>query len=194
MFLFYVPYELLPKFVVTPSISPTNEGTTVTFNITSTNFDSGTIYYTNSGTTYANDFTDGINSGSISIVNSVGHLTKTLSNDTLTEGNETIVIQLRMDSINGQVVSTSGVVNINDTSKSPPTYSISTNGVTAVDEGGSIAYSVTTTDFGSGTLYYTNSGTSASADFTDSTNSGSISVTNDAGTLTKTLVNDLLTE
>jgi hypothetical protein len=191
--IFYIPQDKLPPtYTISPSVNSVNEGSSVTYTITTTNFGSGTLYYTNSGSSTTADFVDGTSSGSISITNNSGTLTKELVNDLSTEGSESIIIQLRTGSTSGSIVATASTVTINDTSLTP-TYAIVPS-VTSVNEGSSVTYTITTTNFGSGTLYYTNSGMSTSVDFTDSTNSGSISITNDAGTLTKTLVTDLLTE
>lgn len=178
---------------ITPSTTSVNEGGSVTWTINTTNFGSGTLYYTNTGTATVSDFGDVQNSGSITITNDVGTLTKTLINDVSTEGSETVIIQLRTGSTSGTIVKTSSTVTVTDTSVSVPTYSISPS-ASSVNEGGSITWTITTTNFGSGTLYYTNGGNTAAADFSDSLNSGSITITNNSGTLTKTLRSDVSTE
>ena len=183
-----------PTYAISPSTTAVNEGGTVTFTVTTQYFGTGTLYYTNSGTTGAADFVDGINSGSIAITNDIGVFSKTLTNDLLTEGPETIVMQVRSGSVSGTVQATAATVTVSDTSTTVViTYGI-TPSTTSVNEGGTVTYTVTTTNFGSGTLYYTNSGTTAAADFVDGVNSGSITITANSGTLTKQLVNDVTTE
>jgi hypothetical protein len=76
----------------------------------------------------------------------------------------------------------------------PPTYAIAAN-VSSVNEGGTITYTVTTTNVANGTtLYWTNYGTSTSADFTSNSNTGSITINNNTASFTRTLVNDQTTE
>lgn len=103
-------------YSVTPSSYSINEGDTVTFTIAAQLLGSGTMYWTNSGTTVASDFSDSTNSGSITITNGVGAFTKTILNDSLTEGSETIIIQLRSGSTSGPIIATSIPVIVNDTS------------------------------------------------------------------------------
>lgn len=73
-----------------------------------------------------------------------------------------------------------------------PTYAISTDTV-SVNEGATVNFTVTTTDVGSVTLYWTVSGTTDSADFTSSI-SGSVSIVNDTGSISVAILEDLLTE
>lgn len=107
-------------YSISPNVASVNEGLSVAWTITTTDFGSGTLYYTNSGTASDSDFVDGLNSGSITITNDSGTLTKTLVNDITTEGSETIVIQLRTDSTSGTIVATASSVTVNDTSITPP--------------------------------------------------------------------------
>jgi hypothetical protein len=110
-----------PTFSVTPSVSTVNEGETVTFTV-STNLAPGTtLYYTLSGNVTSSDFVDNVVAGSITLVNisgqSVGTLTKAIRRDRTTEGDESFVLQLRLNSISGTIVSTSSSVTIKDTSR-----------------------------------------------------------------------------
>lgn len=107
------------SYSIVPNVSSINEGGTVTYTINTTGFGSGTLYWTNAGTTNAADFTDGLNSGAITITSNVGTLTRTLVNDLTTEGTEGIVIQLRTGSIGGPVVGTATSVTVVDTSLTP---------------------------------------------------------------------------
>lgn len=106
-------------YSVTPSTSSVNEGSSVSFSVSVSGSFTGTLYWTNSGTTSGADFSDGQNSGSISVSGGTGSLTRTLSNDATTEGGETIVIQLRTGSTGGTVVATSSTVTVADTSTTP---------------------------------------------------------------------------
>jgi hypothetical protein len=104
---------MVPVYGVTASSSSINEGTAVTYTITTQYVLDGTVlYWTTSGTTVAADFSDGVNSGSIAITSDAGTLTKTLLSDVSTEGSETIIIQIRTGSTSGTVVGTSNTVTV----------------------------------------------------------------------------------
>ena len=184
----------VPTYDISPNKSVVDEGDSVTWTITTSDIPANSIlYYTNSGTTNASDFTDGVNQGSIQLSNNTATLTKTLVEDASTEGGETIILQLRTDSTSGTIVKTSPTTTVNDTSTTP-VYDISPN-ITSVNEGQSVTWTITTSNIPSNTtLYYTNSGTTNGSDFTDGVNQGSIQLTNNIATLTKTLVNDFSTE
>lgn len=103
-------------YSITPSVSSVNEGSSVTYTITTIGFGSGTLYWTNAGTTTGSDFTDGLNSGSVTITSNSGTITRTLSNDSTTEGDETIILKLRTGSVGGPIVATAPTVTVTDTS------------------------------------------------------------------------------
>lgn len=184
-----------PTYSVAPSLTSVNEGQSVVFNITTTNVANGTLYWTNAGTTMAGDFTDGLNAGSLAITNNSGSVTRTLTNDATTEGNETIVFQLRTGSTSGTIVAVASTVTVVDTSTPQiPTYTIVPS-VFSMNEGQSVNFNVTTTNVSNGTvLYWTNTGTTSAADFTDGQVAGSVTINNNSGTITRTLTNDLATE
>lgn len=183
------------SYTITPSATAINEGQSITYTITSTGVANGTvIYWTNAGSTVAADFTDSINSGSITINSNSGSLTRTLSNDLVTEGPQTVQIQLRTGSTSGPIVASSNSVNVTDTSLTPITYAIAPDITGRQDEGTTITYTVTLTNFGSGTLFWANTGTTTAADFTDGTNTGSVPIANNSGSFTRTVKNDNLTE
>jgi hypothetical protein len=164
-----------------------NEGSSGTFNVTTTNVANSTILYwfvyTNAG-----DFST-IN-GSFTITNNTGSFSVTPTADLTTEGSETFIVKISTDSQFVNVVATSSPVIINDTSTSPPTYAF---GVipTSINEGSSGTFNVTTTNVAnSTTLYwfvYTNAG-----DF--STVNGSFTITSNTGSFTVTPTADLTTE
>lgn len=111
-----------PTYTITPSVTSVNEGSSVTYTIQTANVPTGiTLYWTNAGTTSANDFSDLVNSGSF-VTNSsgIGTVTRTLRNDLTTEGSETIILQIRVTSITGTIVKTASTVTVNDTSTPPP--------------------------------------------------------------------------
>lgn len=183
-------------YTLTPSVSTTNEGTTITYSIVTTNLPNGSVvYWTNSGSTQAADFVDGVNTGSVTINNNAASFTRDIKNDTLTEGPESVQIVLRTGSTAGPIVTSSSAVAVNDTSLTPYVYSISVDPATVSnDEGTVFTFTVNAQNFGNGTLYWTNGGTSTGADFTDGANSGSIPIVQDGGSFTRTVRNDLLTE
>jgi hypothetical protein len=181
---------MVPVYGVTASSSSINEGTAVTYTITTQYVLDGTVlYWTTSGTTVAADFSDGVISGSVTMTNGTATVVRTLLADILTEGAETIVFELRTVSISGTIVASTPSGTVNDTSVLTITPSTS-----SVNEGSSVTWTISAVGFGTGTLYYTNSGTTNAADFSDGLNSGSITITADSGTLTKTLQLDLSTE
>jgi len=183
----------VPTYSVIPNTYYINEGGTVTFNVTTTNFGSGTLYWTNIGTTTGADFTNGLNAGSINITNESGAFNLTLSSDLLLEGPESIVIQLHTGSTAGPVVTTSYTVSVSDTSF-PPSYSIIPS-VRSINEGGSVTFTVTTTGIADGTtLYWTNGGTTIGADFDNGLNSGSIIINNNSNSIIRTISNDFISE
>jgi hypothetical protein len=105
------------SYTVSPSANFVNEGATINYTVTTANVADGTtLYWTNSGTTSAVDFVDDVNNGFVGINNSTGLITRVLKNDILSEGNETVILQLRTNSIVGSVVAVSSTVTINDTS------------------------------------------------------------------------------
>jgi len=157
-----------PVYSLTGSVSSVNESGSVTFTLTTDGPD-GTFYWTNSGTTTGADFTDSANSGSFMTTGGVGSFTRTLAADFTTEGAETIIMRARTSSVTGTIVASSQTVTVGDTSKTP-VYSL-TGSVSSVNEGGSVTFTLTT-DGPDGTFYWTNDGTSTSADFTDGLMSG----------------------
>jgi len=104
------------NYSVVPSstFEGSGEGGIVTFNIYIPNFGSGTLYYTNSGTTNAADFVDGVNSGTVTITDDYGSITKSILADAFVEGTETIIFELRKGSTSGPIIATSDIVYLTD--------------------------------------------------------------------------------
>ena len=75
----------------------------------------------------------------------------------------------------------------------PETWAV-TPSVTNVSEGGAVLYTVSTTSVVNGTYYWTMGGTVSGADFTDGAVTGTFTLTNGAGTIVRTLVNDMTAE
>lgn len=196
-------------YSVVPDSTDINEGDTVTFDIVTENIaNNATLYWTISGTIDGADFTDGAMNGSV-VINVPGYpasttgyasVTRTLVNDLSTDGDETIVFELRAVSVADPIVATATPVTVRDTSQSAvtPTYAIAPN-VTSVNEGGTVTYTITTTNVTPGTmLYWNNAGTSVASDFTDDVDQGSVTLSgtlaSGTATFTRTLKNDSLTE
>lgn len=119
-----ISYNTLPAptYSLTRNVTSVNEGGSVTYTVTTTNFGTGTLYWTQvTGTALAgaNDMSDLVAEGSVSITNNSGSFIRTLRNDLLTEGTETLRVQLRTGSTSGTVVATAGDVSIGDTSTAP---------------------------------------------------------------------------
>lgn len=109
-----------PTYTIVPSTGTVNEGSSVTFLITTTGVPDGTtLYWTATGTTSSADFTDGLMSGSVLITSNAGSFVRTLTSDGITDAAETIVMQLRTDSTVGLVVATAATVTVVDTSGAP---------------------------------------------------------------------------
>lgn len=177
-----------PNYIsVVPSVTSVDEGSSVIFTVNTWENTNGTTLY---WTIETNSVDFSTTSGSLTITDNTGTFSLTPTMDQLTEGAQTFTVAIRTGSISGPIVLTSDPVTINDTSLTA-TYSISTTS-TIVNEGTTVTYTVTTTSVPNGyTLYYSNSGTTTALDFTDGLNSGSVTVTNNTATITRTLLNDL---
>jgi hypothetical protein len=110
-----------PIYQILANNSIINEGNTVSFVVSTTNVANGTVlYWTNSGTTNHDDFEDLENSGTVIINNNSGVISRQIKEDAVTEGIETIILQLRTTGITGPIVATSQTVAVIDTSLGPP--------------------------------------------------------------------------
>jgi hypothetical protein len=186
----------VPTYFITPGATSVNEGSTVTYTVNTSNVANGTtLYWTNSGTTQAADFVGSANSGSVTITSDTATFTRQLTSDVTTEGPETVVIDLRINSISGNVVATADTVTVNDTSLTQTSYNITQN-TTSVNEGSSVIFTVTTTNVTTGTtLYWTTASTTiSSTDFTPNETAGSFTINNNTATITRSITADLLTE
>ncbi len=173
-----------PTYSVSGAANNVNEGSSLTFNVTTTLVDDNTTLYwtiTNSG-----DFT--VSSGSFTITSNAGSFSVTPTADSTTEGSETFTASIRIGSISGTIVATSPSITINDTSTGP-TYSV-TGAANNVNEGSSLTFNVTTANVAnSTTLYWT---VSRPEDF--ATSSGSFTINSNAGSFSVTPTADSTTE
>jgi len=146
---------------------------------------------TTGGNATVSDFT--ANTGSFIVTSNTGSFSVSIVSDATTEGNETFQIQLRTSNTSGNVVLTSNLVYISDTSTTPTTYTFSSI-PSSINEGSTGTFNVTTTNVANATtLYWTvGGGASRVADF--SANTGSFSITSGAGSFSVTPASDSLTE
>ena len=208
---------IVNPFVCTPSATTVNEGDTMNFTVTNTDpADNGTFYYeiiSISGSVTDSDFSDNTLTGSFTIAGNRGTISKTISNDLLTEGVEQFNLLIKRDPLLSAFLATSGGIIINDTSSTPiaplPLAPLPlapgalgkftcTPSTRLVNEGDTIDFDVTTTDpADNGTFYYQIIpliGSVTASDFTDLILSGSFTITSNKGTISKTISNDALTE
>lgn len=155
-----------PTYAISSSTATVDEGTAVTFTLTTTGIPENTLlYWVTSGTNITEqDFTDNTLSGTVLINSNTGTIVRTLFEDDSTEGSEIFDIEIRQGSISGPILlatGNGGETTINDTSLDPPptgqiqyatsgTYSwVAPEGVTSVSAvliggggggGGSTAY------------------------------------------------------
>lgn len=176
-----------------------NEGSTVTFTSTLTNFSSGTLYWTiSAGSGLGNsDFSSPASAvtagGSFSVSSSTGSFNLTINPDYFTEGTESFTVQIRLNSTSGTVIGQSSSISINDSTVTPAaTISLS---ATTIDEGTSVTATVNTSNYPTGTLYWDIvdfTGNYKASDF--SSVSGSFAISSNAGSFTVTPASDGYTE
>ena len=111
-----------PTYAVTTAgnVTDVNEGSSVTFNVTTTNIADGTTLYYRTQSTRRDDFSNADYSGGFTITNNQGSFTVTpLADGTTESGNENFYYQIRTGSISGNIVATTDTITINDTSQEP---------------------------------------------------------------------------
>jgi hypothetical protein len=111
----YIP----PTFSIVPNRITLNEGETVTYTISTTNYTFPNIYASNSGTA-ANADLNFLFSSTIPLVGGTASFTISALKDTAAEGPETLIVNLRTGSTTGPIVATASTVTIND--PPPPVY------------------------------------------------------------------------
>ena len=164
------------------SVSNMNEGASQTISVSTTNFGSGTVYFSIDG---SGDFTS--HSGSVSISNNSGSFTITSVADQTTEGNETKTLRLRTGSTSGTQVD-SATFTLIDTSGTPA-YSFSASNM---NEGASQTITVTTSNVANGTILYFSIDGNPSSDM--SVHNGSFTINNNSGSFTISTIADATTE
>ena len=109
-------------YLITQSATSVNEGSSVTFTITTTNVANGTVvYWVTAGTTDANDFNDFTITGSATISSNTATVTRTLRSDLTTEGTQNFTFRIYSDAGLTTLLAASSVVTVSDTSLTPPT-------------------------------------------------------------------------
>ena len=187
----------LPSYTITPSAASVNEGSSVSFTVNTVN-STGTLYYSTNGTANAADFTDNSLTGSFSVVSTgsttgVGTIIRSIATDFDTESGEQFSITVRTGSTSGPGVTTSSNVTIGDVT---PTINV-TESATTVNEGGSVTFTISGSNIPDGTYYYTiyeEEGTVASTDFNPANLNGSFSISNNSGSITITIAEDITSE
>lgn len=180
-------YSGSQTFSLTPDDDNTTEGDTVTFTLTTTNVSNGTtVPYTISGVSsedidipLTGNFTINSNTASVNIV---------LAEDLLTEGTETLVIELD----NGKAISG---VTIQDTSVGlpAPVYNLVSDNYSP-DEGDTFTITLLTQNVLNGeTFNYTITGVESS-DINGASLTGTFTITSGSDSVTLTLTEDELTD
>lgn len=101
-----------PTYAVSPAANNVNEGSSLTFNVITTNVSNSTTLYWS--LSRPSDFST--SNGSFVINNNTGSFTVTPTADETLEGAETFTVSIRTGSISGTIVANSSSVTINDTS------------------------------------------------------------------------------
>lgn len=163
-----------PTYVITANVTTFNSGSSVLFNVATTNIPSGTtLYWTNTGTLTSANITSPTpaTTGTFTITNGAGSVQFNTVANIYPYASKTIVFNVLSVKDNSTVVSTATAT------QNAVTYSISLSTASAI-EGGTVSYTITSTGIPAGTtLYWTNSGTAPSTDFSDGLNSGTVVVT-----------------
>ena len=200
----YIAVDTSLAPTVTESTLSINEGDPVTFTVTFPGGPtSGTIYWTTTGTMTANDFTDGVLSGTASISasgsNGVATITRTARRDYITDGAKSFGLNLYRDGVASTLVYTGSTTRISvaDTVQAPTI----TPSSASINEGDIVTFTVNTTGVVDGTilpvtmsLVSSVSGFGNASDFTDNSLNTSVTITSNTGTFTRTWANDTFTE
>lgn len=105
-----------PTASLSPSANPISEGSTMTFTVTTTNFSSGTLYWTLENVSNWESSDQSATSGSFTITSSAGSFNFTITADGYTEGTEQFLARVRVNSTSGTIIGTSATISISDTS------------------------------------------------------------------------------
>jgi len=177
-----------------------NEGTTGTFNVSTTNVVNGTTLYWTIDYNSSSSVADFLfpQSGSFIINSNAGSFGISPKGDYVTEGAETFRVQVRTNSINGSVVATSSPVTINDTYTGyilpSSTFTFGATPFSA-NEGDLLTFTVTTTSVQDTARVYWTIDFNNSSGFLDfSSVNGFFTVYSNFGSFSIALTQDLLVE
>ena len=107
-----------PTYSIKPSSTRVNEGEYIYFNVETKNVSNNTIlYYKIIGNISSNDFDDNRLDGSFIISSNTGFISKRIFTDQLIENDESFEVEVRTESVNGQVVAKSPLIHVKDSSK-----------------------------------------------------------------------------
>lgn len=193
-----------PTYDVVPTSTTVAEGSTITFNVNTTDVLNGTPLYWSivgvTGTINASDFVDGLLTGTVSISNNTASFSKAIAADAMSEGTESFQVRLYTDSGRTVLVDTSATVTISDTSTTASSYIVEPSSpfTSGINEGSSVTFTVTTTNVANATVLYWSTesvrGTVNASDFSDSLNQGSVTITSNTGAIVRGIRSDSSTE
>jgi len=198
------PYNLSTTTVTINATdnTATEAGTTTgTFTVSRTGSTSGalTVYYTVSGTaTPGSDYNSLSGSVIISSGSSTANIIVTPINDTVVEGNETVIVTLSANASYSIGSPSSATVTITSDDVASSTVTINATDNTATEAGtttGTFTVSRTGSTSGALTVYYSVSGTATpGSDYNSLSGSVTIAAGSSTGTITVTPINDTVVE
>lgn len=188
--------SLNPTYNVTysPVQANYNEGTSITFNIATTDITNGTtLYWTALGTVNANDFAGG-NFGNVTINSNAANVVLNINADASTgEGTETFQFDVRTASTSGPITTSTPTLTILDTSANPVWNFTFVGGTQFSEFWGNIQVNVGGSNIPNGTYYWSiNNVTTVNADFNP--HFGSFAIASNAGTFNVPVRADETTE
>lgn len=188
------------NYTVTRSpVSMSEGGTGVTFTVNTPYLENGTILYwstvSETGTVDESDFADNTLTGTVTIYNNTGTILRRAAIDGLTEGMESFHLEIRAtDGTSGPILVSSQGTSITE----PDVWDILSQGSEIKEGEIGVEFIIKTPKLPSGTVLYwstvTDTGTIQASDFTDNRLSGTVTITNNIGSVIRTAAADSLTE
>lgn len=170
-----------------------DEGGSVTFQIRASRpkFEDGTLlYWTTQGKIDGRDFADSQMRGTVTVLNGIAEITRTLAEDIGVEFNERFRLIIRETGYWGPILRTTPWINVIDGSTAY-TFNISASTNTA-DEGSAVSFTVTSPDAPDGYIvYWTLNTNMVAANFVGSIVQGSAEIQNGQATITITTTYDV---
>jgi hypothetical protein len=109
-----------PTYSISPQTGNVNEGSSITFTVTTINVANTTLYWAINGGSADPGADFSAYNGSFALTSGTGTFSVTPVADTLTEGSQTFSVGVRTGSVSGTEQATTGTITINDTSITPP--------------------------------------------------------------------------